>query len=111
MVFGEFGSSDSKEVIMGWWRKFKIWQKAGVIVGGVHLILYMLILWLLDPVAVYVLGYIESPWLFILKMLGLNIGVAKYTHLVFIGIAGSFIYALLFMAVSWLLVTINRLNN
>lgn len=96
---------------MGWWKKLKVWQKAGVVVGGIHLIMYMLILWFLDPVSVYILGYIESPWLFLLKILGMNISVANYIHLVFIGIVGSFIYALFVMVVSWFLLTITGQNN
>ncbi len=98
---------------MGWWKKLKGWQKAGVIVGSTHFILNMVML-LLDPtVAVYLLSYMELPWVSLLMTLGLTkgLGVSKYVDLIVINIIGTFVYALFGMAIGLLLSVIVRKIN
>ena len=98
---------------MVWWKRLKAWQKAGIIVGGLHLIVYMAILWLLHPVAAYFLGYLEFPWVSLLMILNFSkgLGIARYLDLVIMGIAGTLIYALFAMVVGWLITTISRYMN
>ena len=107
MVFGGFGSSDHKEVIMGWWKKLKIWQKAGVIVGGIHFVVYMAILLFFPPVGGYLLFFMELPWMGLFMSVGLG-GAATPTDMALIGVIGTFLYALSTMVISWLLSMMTR---
>jgi hypothetical protein len=101
MVFGGFDSSDHKEVIMGWWRKLKIWQKAGMIVGGIYLVVYMtlFLLGLFSPPGEsgigYLLVFMAWPWIGILIMFG--VGPGTYTSMIFIGIFSALMYSLSIM--------------
>jgi hypothetical protein len=95
---------------MGWWQRLKLWQKAGLIVGGIHLTLYTVILWLLGPISAYFLGYMEWPWLSLLTASGLIHGLAlpEDLHFVILGIIGTFVYVLIGMVIGWLLSMIAR---
>ena len=94
---------------MHWWKRLKEWQKAGLIVGSIHLIVYMAIYFLLSPVA-YILYYFELPWLFFLMKLNikLDLSLELYTIFILIGFIGTILYALFGMAVGFLVPIIIR---
>ncbi len=92
---------------MGWWKRLRVWQKAGLLVGSIHLILYMAIYFLLSPVA-FILYYFELPWLFFLMKLNikLDLSLELYTVFILIGFIGTIFYTFFGMAVGWLFSTI-----
>lgn len=98
---------------MSWWKKLKVWQKAGIIVGGIHFVLYMIILFFLPPVGVYLLGYMELPWASILMAFGLTkgFGVSTDIDLLLLGAIGSAVYALFGAAILYIFTIINRKVN
>ena len=90
---------------MGWWKKLKIWQKAGVIVGGVHLIIYLTIYLLtLGSMGILLLYDLELPWLiFISFLIGDITWSGTNAELLYIGIIGTIIYSLAGAAITFLI--------
>ena len=87
--------------MMSWWTRLKAWQKAGVIVGSIHFVLYMAMLLLLPPIWGYVLFIMDLPWTGLLVMIGFS--PVTDTGMAVAGIIGTFLYALSTMLIGWLL--------
>ena len=91
---------------MGWWKKLKPWYKAGFIVGSLHLVVYMIILFLFPPVAGYFLVFMEAPWMWLLLLVG--IGPGSIGRMALIGIISTVLYGLSVMAISQIFYTLCR---
>ena len=96
---------------MGWWKKLKAWQKAGIVVGSIHLVIFMTLLYEAMQIhgesgVGYLLFFMEFPWIAILQVAKWNIGhvnLGTYTSMIIIGTIGTLIYALLAMALGLVL--------
>jgi len=80
---------------VAWWNGLKEWQKWGILVGGIHLILY-LALYLLTSgsMGVLLLYDLELPWLFIIRLVIGDIPLSgTHLELFFIGIIGTLLYS------------------
>lgn len=103
---------------MNWWKRLKGWQKAGIILGSVHMVFYVILLILAASYAPhgesglgYLLFFLEWPWMVILGTFHLSIDLiipVTYTGMLITGIIGSFFYALVAMAVGWFLFRIRQ---
>lgn len=91
---------------MGWWKRLKVWQKAGIFVGGIHFIIYIVVLSLFPPIWVYLLLFMEWPWEWVLRPIGYS--PVTFAGIVFLGFIGTLLYALSTMLISWLLLQISR---
>ncbi len=55
---------------MSWWKRLKLWQKAGILVGVMHIFAYFfLVIIFRIP---YLDLFIEYPWLYLLMILGMR---------------------------------------
>ena len=71
---------------MGWWGKFKTWQKGALILGGLHLLVSIFLIQnsrVEGGGLVLVLAALESPWLLLLYIFGVESpgNVLAYTYL------------------------------
>ena len=103
MVSGGLGSFNLKGTSMGWWKKLKIWYKAGVFVGGIHALIYMMLIPLFGEAGLYIMVYLESPWAMVLEKLGLfgGVGISSTMDLIVLGAVGTLIYAIFTSIVSY----------
>lgn len=91
---------------MDWWKRLKAWQKAGVIVGGFHFAMFMVVFLFLPPVGGYLLVAMDAPWVMMLMLIGFY--PVTYLRMALIGLIGTFLYALTGMAIVSLLMAISR---
>jgi len=88
---------------MGWWKKLKVWQKAGIIAGGLHFVIYTPLLIMTSQIHIGEAGlgllliFIEWPWMALLDIFFgdalkvLPFDLKEYSLLVY----GTFVYGLL----------------
>ncbi len=84
---------------MGWWKSLKVWQKAGIIVGGAHFILYFTLLALAPPILAYLSLVLERPWWWFFKMIGFEIAGAL--GFIVLGIIGTLFYMVSASVLVW----------
>jgi len=90
---------------MGWWKRLRAWQKAGMIVGGIHFTLFMAVFLLLPPVGGYLLVAMDAPWVMLLMLIGFY--PVSYSSMVLLGLLGTVLYTLTTMAIIFLLIALN----
>ncbi len=55
---------------MIWWKKLKLWQRGGILVGVLHLLAYFTGFILFRQAFGYFVMFLEDPWLYLLMILG-----------------------------------------
>jgi hypothetical protein len=85
---------------MNGWENLKPWQKAGIIVGGIHFIIFFATLALAPPVAGYLSLILEKPWGWIFE--AMNFKISGFLDFVIFGIIGTACYAISASAIFWL---------
>ena len=90
---------------MRWWKRLRWWHIIGFVVGGTHLVIYMILLYQSSQIheesgAGYLLLFMEWPFWFLLNIFPLGT----------IAIIGTLFYALIGMALGWLLSKIIRVT-
>lgn len=82
---------------MDWWKRLKMWQKSGILLATIHIILYLGGLVVFSGLALgYFVTFLESPWMILLsvifgdaiKVLPFNFG--EHSFLIY----GTFAYGL-----------------
>ena len=82
---------------MKWWGRLKVWQKAGVVVGCIHVVIYLTLYMLLrGSMGIILLYDLEAPWLFMVSWV-----IRDFTwsgdqfEIIVLGIAGTIAYSLI----------------
>ena len=89
---------------MHWWKRLKTWQQAGLIVGGIHLAIYVTLYLLTSgSMGILLLYDIEIPWLIIVSLFfGEITWSGSKVELLVIGMIGTTIYSIAGMAITLL---------
>lgn len=98
---------------MGWWKRLKGWQKAGIIVGSVHFIIYFALYTLMSgSMGILVLYDLQVPWLLIVRfVIGDITWSGSKAEIMVLGIAGTIAYSLIAMAIVALLSVLKHRNE
>lgn len=98
---------------MSWWKRLKGWQKAGIVVGGFHLIMYVTLYLLTSgSMGVLLLYDLELPWLLIVSLVIGDIAWSgTKAELLVIGIIGTVVYSLVGMSITLLMKLLTHENE
>jgi hypothetical protein len=93
---------------MGWWKRLKVWQKGGVVLGGVHIIAYFLGVFIFSPLSGYFVLYFEYPWAYLLHLLQFPGDLLFFPFDLLVGTAFYAIIGALFLQIIYLVIRRNK---
>jgi hypothetical protein len=84
------------------WVNLKPWQKAGIILGVAHIIIYSSVyIMLKDSMGIILVYDLEYPWMILLSPIAGGITWSGSNgEIIFLGFAGTIIYGLLALAIA-----------